>query len=233
MFLGVTAPGPRRTGRLAAVQVGSVAIHGAVVAALVAVGSAQLVEAPAGLPVRIVQPTARPAPPPPPAPSRPRPRSDRPVVRRPDRLIAPTVIPDLMPTAGPPEEPLEEAASDDAAPGGVAGGREGGVVGGVVGPSLPAAPPIEARPADLAAVRAGIARTLVYPPEARRRQWQGRTVLAFTLYADGTVSDLVVRESSGFPSLDAAAVEAIRRAAPFDPPGVDVFVVVPVSFRLR
>jgi protein TonB len=57
-------------------------------------------------------------------------------------------------------------------------------------------------------------------------------LLAFTLDADGSLLDLQVRQSSGHDVLDQAAADAIRRAAPFDPPGVPVRVVIPVSFRL-
>jgi len=147
----------------------------------------------------------------------------------------------LPPTAPAPVEKPEtvepaQAAAEASDVGPI--GAENGVIGGG-GPgaqgntaSAPAPhPPTPARPADLATVRSGIARTLVYPPEARRRGWQGRVTLAFTLQADGTVLDLTVRQSSGLPLLDQAALAAIRRAAPFAPPGLDVQVVVPVVFR--
>ncbi|HET8722842.1 MAG TPA: energy transducer TonB [Anaeromyxobacteraceae bacterium] len=88
-----------------------------------------------------------------------------------------------------------------------------------------------ARPADLTAVRSGVFRTLRYPDEARRRRLQGRVELEFVLLADGRVRELGVRSSSGHGILDGAAVSAIESAAPFDPPGMDVVVVLPVSFR--
>lgn len=215
---------------------GSILVHAVALLAFARVRSEPEEAPPHAVPVRIVQPALRAAPPPPkgrPAP----PDPARPAVKRPSsKLVAPKEIPDVMPGPGPPEPPASdpEPVEDPGPVTGVVGGRPDGVVGGVVGAPVAApAAPLPARPADLAAVRAGIARTLLYPPEARRRHWEGRTTLAFTLLADGTVVDLAVRQSSGYELLDLAALESIRHAAPFDPPGVDVFVVVPVAFRLR
>jgi protein TonB len=235
MFGGVVAPRSRGPGLRAATQLASVTAHLGLVLALVHLGTRAGEPPPEPIAVRLVQPAARASPPPPPPAPSPRPQARTPTARRPQALIAPTVIPDTPPAPGPVEEaPAEAAATGPAEVGGVAGGREGGVVGGVLGAEeAPVAPLLPARPADVASVRAGIARTLVYPPEARRREWGGRVVVAFTLFADGTIADLVVRQSSGHPVLDAAALEAIRRAAPFPPPGVGVLVVVPVAFSLR
>jgi protein TonB len=93
--------------------------------------------------------------------------------------------------------------------------------------------PRPASPADLASIGARVARELVYPALARRRQWQGRALVAFTLRADGSVGAIEIRESSGHPLLDEEAQRAIRRAAPFPAPGVELLVVVPVTFQLR
>jgi len=116
----------------------------------------------------------------------------------------------------------------------------GSGLGGGAGPGLsapasapaPAPAPIAARPGDLAAVQAGVARWLVYPPSALRARWQGTALLAFVLRADGTVSALRVARSSGIAVLDQAALLAVERAAPFPPPGLDVRIEIPVSFRL-
>ena len=168
-----------------------------------------------------------------PAPS-PAPPAPGPTPRRTPRRIAsaPLVQPRTIPVPAP--SPVEP---DDSAP---VTSPEGVIGGGSVSPPGPdeaapvAGPPaaIEARPADLASVRTALSRTFVYPTEARRRGWAGRVVLAFTLEADGRLRDLEVRSGSGYPILDEAALEAVRRAAPFDAPGVPVRVVIPVSFRL-
>jgi len=111
----------------------------------------------------------------------------------------------------------------------------GGVPGGEAGGHFVPAPPepVPARPSDLTSVRSGIARTLVYPPGARRAGLQGKVLVAFVLLADGRIRDLTVREGCGHEVLDAAAVRAIRDAAPFAPPGMDVRVILPVTFRIN
>jgi periplasmic protein TonB len=154
-------------------------------------------------------------------------------------MVQPREVPVELPLAGDVEEPTPQAPDGEAGSSVAgSGGRPGGVIGGAPdatdGPALqqaPSRPPIEARTHDLASVRAGIARTLVYPPNARRNGLQGKVILEFVLLAEGRIRDLLLRSSSGFPVLDAAALAAVEAAAPFPPPGVDVLVVVPVVFR--
>ena len=55
-----------------------------------------------------------------------------------------------------------------------------------------------------------------YPKGARQRGEQGEVVLEIHVGADGTVDDVKVAVSSGFPDLDAAAVKAAK-AAKFSP----------------
>ncbi|MFZ5584606.1 MAG: energy transducer TonB [Thermodesulfobacteriota bacterium] len=90
---------------------------------------------------------------------------------------------------------------------------------GGVGLSAPAAP---AGRADLEAyyeaVRLRIEREKRYPPQARRRQIEGRVTLDFSLGAKGDLQACRVAKSSGNPDLDRAAQEAVQRAAPFPPP---------------
>ncbi|MGR6034252.1 MAG: TonB family protein [Candidatus Nitrosoglobus sp.] len=54
-----------------------------------------------------------------------------------------------------------------------------------------------------------------YPEEAKRQGLSGSLVLAVDLNADGTVADIVVRQSSGYKILDKAAVQIVHLAAPF------------------
>jgi protein TonB len=233
MFAEVGTPlGPwhrRRALFAAASALGNVAVLVAI--ALLAPGLAPEAEP---IAVRIVQPVARAAAPPP-AAGKPPPPSRRTQARRlppPLQLVQPKEVADTLPAPSPPEEPYEgPVAEGPPGPPGPVGAPDG-VVGGAPVAEAPAPQPPPARATDLAAVRAGIARTLVYPPEARRREQEGRVVLSFILLADGTVADLSVRKSSGHAALDEAAMAAIRAAAPYPPPGLDVLVVVPVSFRL-
>ncbi|AHK45185.1 MULTISPECIES: cell envelope integrity protein TolA [Ensifer] len=64
-------------------------------------------------------------------------------------------------------------------------------------------------------VRAKINRRYKLPSEARRQGLSGTTTVSFTVLADGGVSRVSVAGSSGSPVLDTAALDAVRRAAPF------------------
>ncbi len=59
--------------------------------------------------------------------------------------------------------------------------------------------------------------TLNFPEQARTRGMQGSPVLEVAIDADGELTDIVVRRSSGHRLLDQAALNILRRAAPFDP----------------
>ena len=76
-----------------------------------------------------------------------------------------------------------------------------------------------------------------YPPEALRARQQGLVLLRLKVAADGSVSDLSIKHSSGFPALDDAALAAVRRWK-FEPARiagqpVAEDVEVPVRFQPR
>ena len=54
------------------------------------------------------------------------------------------------------------------------------------------------------------ARPPVFPTEARQHGWRGSVVLMLTVAVDGRVTQVEVVESSGYATLDAAAVRAVR-----------------------
>lgn len=54
-----------------------------------------------------------------------------------------------------------------------------------------------------------------YPEEAKRQGISGSLVLVVDLYPDGTVANIIVRRSSGYQSLNEAAVRIVQLAAPF------------------
>lgn len=56
-----------------------------------------------------------------------------------------------------------------------------------------------------------------YPELASRNGWQGSLKLSFRINRDGTVTDILLERSSGYPSLDDAAITALRLASPFPP----------------
>ncbi len=56
-----------------------------------------------------------------------------------------------------------------------------------------------------------------YPEEARQLGLIGELVLIFTINKEGSLLNLRLVQSSGFPILDNEAMRAVRAAAPFDP----------------
>ena len=76
-----------------------------------------------------------------------------------------------------------------------------------------------------------------YPPEARLDRAEGKVVLKVVIRGDGSVEDVEVYQSSGYRSLDHAAVELLRLAAPFQLPRPlgksQMTVKIPMSYRLE
>jgi len=76
----------------------------------------------------------------------------------------------------------------------------------------------------------------VYPPEARRKRQEGVARLGVKIGADGLPKEVVIKQSSGFSSLDEAAIQAVKRWT-FEPAmtaGVPVatYSEVPIRFSL-
>jgi len=63
-------------------------------------------------------------------------------------------------------------------------------------------------------VLAAISVHKVYPAQARRLGQEGIVRVRFNVTSDGTVTDVQVEESSGFQSLDNAAVDAVIASSP-------------------
>ena len=77
----------------------------------------------------------------------------------------------------------------------------------------------------------------VYPALARRREQQGTVTVRVLVGADGAVESAEVAESSGFDSLDDAALETVRARWRFVPArhdglAVESWVLVPIRFAL-
>jgi len=88
----------------------------------------------------------------------------------------------------------------------------------------------------LARVARQIAQQRVYPAGALSNHQRGRLVARVTVARSGQVVDVRISTSSGWPAIDAAEVETIRKAAPFpalpnDMPGETVILVLPVNFN--
>jgi protein TonB len=68
-----------------------------------------------------------------------------------------------------------------------------------------------------AAIRSRVAMHWLLPPEARTNFQPGRFTASMTLAPDGSILVIMVEESSGSATLDHAAMEALKAAAPFEP----------------
>jgi TonB family protein len=75
-----------------------------------------------------------------------------------------------------------------------------------------------------------------YPLIARRRGWEGTVILAMELLADGTIGEVRIANSSGYPLLDEAAKQAVQqwRHTPAMRKGAPVtrWAKQPISFNL-
>ncbi len=88
----------------------------------------------------------------------------------------------------------------------------------------------------LSRVARQIAQYRVYPASALANNQGGRVVMRVTVARTGQVLDVGVRTSSGWPAIDAAEVETIRKAGPFPPlpsemPGDPVVLVLPITYN--
>ena len=90
-------------------------------------------------------------------------------------------------------------------------------------------------PADyVSQVNEMIHKSVVYPRLAKMREQEG--TVGFTVKIDGTgaVADTAVESTSGNTTLDNAALDAAKNAAPFPaPPGGGALVHLKVAFALK
>lgn len=80
-------------------------------------------------------------------------------------------------------------------------------------------------------LRQRIERAKRYPALARRLGMEGTVHVEFRIARDGSVEGVKVAKSSGYPVLDEASVQAIKRAVPL--PIVPGKIRVPISYLLR
>lgn len=89
----------------------------------------------------------------------------------------------------------------------------------------------------LSRVARQIAQHRVYPAIAASNRQEGRVVMRVTVARTGHVLEVRVGTSSGWPAIDAAETESIRKAAPFPPvptdmPGDPIILVLPMTYNL-
>ncbi len=76
-----------------------------------------------------------------------------------------------------------------------------------------------------------------YPRSAADNKQEGRVVTRVTIGRDGRLIDVRIDKSSGWPAIDAAELETIRRSAPFPPvpadmPGDPLILILPIHYDL-
>jgi protein TonB len=80
-------------------------------------------------------------------------------------------------------------------------------------------------------IKSAIERARTYPDLARKRRQEGAVLVEFLISARGQPENIRVTRSSGFSLLDAAAKEAVMRAAPL--PAVKGNIEVLITFMLK
>lgn len=76
-----------------------------------------------------------------------------------------------------------------------------------------------------------------YPRASRRRSEEGVVTLSFIAHADGSVSNLLITQSSGYKRLDKAVLDMIRKSTPLPKfsdgmTETELKISLPVSFKL-
>jgi len=87
-------------------------------------------------------------------------------------------------------------------------------------------------------IRSRIESRKTYPESARMRNAEGKAVIGFVLHLDGSVSSIEVIRKSRHPALNEAALDAVRKAAPFPKPPGRLFrkpipLQIAIAFELR
>ncbi|MBX9946908.1 MAG: TonB family protein, partial [Reyranella sp.] len=76
-----------------------------------------------------------------------------------------------------------------------------------------------------------------YPRVALEGRQEGRVVTRVTIARDGGLIDVRIDKSSGWPAIDAAELDALRKSAPFPPvppdmPGDPLILILPINYDL-
>jgi protein TonB len=82
-------------------------------------------------------------------------------------------------------------------------------------------------------IRDKIMQGIVYPDRARRMGWEGMVTVSFTVLENGSIDDVKVVNSSGFPILDENARNTIAKTNLKRKVPVRLYVLLPVEYRLH
>ena len=82
-------------------------------------------------------------------------------------------------------------------------------------------------------IRDLVLKRLTYPPEAKKRGWEGVVLVCFVIRENGIVEQLRVMKSSGHEVLDEHAIRTIRSVQPYPRPPVKAELIIPIAFKLE
>ncbi len=83
---------------------------------------------------------------------------------------------------------------------------------------------------SLRSIRRRIEEATTYPEAARRAEMEGTVEVRFQIGPGGAPVNLEIVISSGYPELDQASLETIRRAGPY--PTIHGRIRIPLAYRL-
>lgn len=190
------------------------------------------------------QPLVPPRPEPKPEPVKPKPKpvkpkpevvKPKPVPPAPSKAPVTRSAPEA--TEQPAAEPVGQLATSSEtgqhANSGQAGPRGAGGSGGGAAAGIPAA-----QLDYFSQLAAALNRHKRYPYPAKRARHEGIVKLRFVIEKDGTVTHYEIADSSGYPLLDNATIEMVKRASPLPPIPAHLkrdrlTVALPIEFSLR
>ena len=87
-------------------------------------------------------------------------------------------------------------------------------------------------------VKRTLDRNKTYPARALRYEEEGNVMITFQILKTGALTELRIKSSSGFPSLDRQAMQIVQKSSPFKhfPPDLtenSLTIEVPMEFKLR
>lgn len=86
-------------------------------------------------------------------------------------------------------------------------------------------------------LREELSRHFYYPLVARKRNWQGKALIKFTITPNGNITQLHISTSSGYEILDNAAIDAINKIKADDKlalasNGQNIVIALPITYQL-
>jgi protein TonB len=82
-------------------------------------------------------------------------------------------------------------------------------------------------------IRENIMKNIKYPEKARRMGWEGKVLLSFVIFENGSIHNIKVVNSSGFPVLDSSAREAIAKTTFSQKVPYRLVIVLPIEYKLE